>query len=256
MRLLFRTLRPTDIATWTGLSVKQYRALIDRLWARRPDCGRGRPWALAFCDRVLLVTLAYRTNLTERQLAALFGVGPATAHRVLADLAPPLAALLGPPPADRRELWLVDGTLIPVHDHTRTAKSKNYRRSVNVQLVTRARDRRVVAVGAGWPGNRNDVVVFRATLADRVAASGHRRLAGDGGYRGAPGVITPRRGPDGRIVRDQAYRRFARRRAGAEHVLARLKDWQVLRQCRRRGPGIDLAVAGVAALHNLRLDVA
>jgi hypothetical protein len=66
MRTRTATLRPTDIATFTGLSVKQFRALIERLWARRPDCGRGRPWALPFCDRVLLVTLAYRTNLTER----------------------------------------------------------------------------------------------------------------------------------------------------------------------------------------------
>jgi DDE family transposase/DDE superfamily endonuclease len=253
MRLLFRTLRPTDIATWTGLSVKQYRALLERLWARRPDSGRGRPWALAFCDRVLLVALAYRTNLTERQLAALFGVGTGTAHRVMADLAPHLAGLLGPPPADRRELWVVDGTLIPVHDRSRTAKSKNYRRSVNVQVVARARDRRVVAVGPGWPGNRNDVVVFRETVG--VTLPAHRRLIGDGGYHGAPQVSSPRRGPDGRIIRDAAYRRFVRRRAVAEHTLARLKDWQVLRQCRRRGPGIDQAVAGVATLHNLRLEI-
>ncbi|MFD6293272.1 hypothetical protein ACFWFU_00375 [Streptomyces sp. NPDC060235] len=45
----------------------------------------------------------------------------------------------------------------------RTAKSKNYRRSVNVQIVCRARDRRVIAVGDAWPGNRNDIVVFRET---------------------------------------------------------------------------------------------
>jgi DDE family transposase/DDE superfamily endonuclease len=255
MRLLPAILRPTAIATLTGLSVKQFGALLERLWARRPDGGRGRPWALPFADRVLLVTLAYRTNLTERQLAALFGVGPATAHRVIADLAPALAALLGPPPRDRRELWLVDGTLIPVHDHTRAAVSKNYRRSVNVQVVCRARDRRVVAVGTARPGNRNDVTVFRETLAARIAATGHRRLAGDGGYRGAPGVASPRRGPGQFIIRDRAWRRFVRRRAVIEHLLAGVKDWQVLRCCRRHGTGIDLAVAGVAALHNLRLEI-
>lgn len=33
------------------------------------------------------------------------------------------------------------------------------------------------------------------------------------------------------------------------------KDWQILRQCCLRGDGIDHAVQGVAALHNLRLEV-
>jgi hypothetical protein len=40
----------------------------------------------------------------------------------------------------------------------------------------------------------------------------------------------------------------------AEHTIARLKDHQILRQCRRRGHGIDHAVAGVAVLHNLKLE--
>ncbi|MER6976499.1 hypothetical protein [Streptomyces carpinensis] len=57
--------------------------------------------------------LAYRTNLTMQQLGSLFGSSHAAAHRVLACLAEPLAKLLGPPPTDRRELWVVDGTLIP-----------------------------------------------------------------------------------------------------------------------------------------------
>ncbi|MGW3029273.1 transposase [Streptomyces sp. NPDC001221] len=164
-----------------------------------------------------------------------------------------LAELLGPPPADRRELWVVDGTLIPVHDRQRTAKSKNYRRSVNVQIVCRARDRRVVAVGDAWPGNCNDIVVFRKTLAETLPD--HPRLSGDGGYRGCGRIRTPRRGDDGRIVKDRTYRRFRKRRSMAEHAIARLKVHQILRQCRRRGNAINHAVAGVAALHNLKIDI-
>ncbi|WP_246143974.1 transposase family protein [Actinacidiphila oryziradicis] len=140
------------------------KTLITRLWHRRPDRGRGRPWALSYADRVLLVALAYRTNLTTLQLGLLFDISDSAVHRTIADFAPHLAARLGPPPTDKRELWLVDGTLIPVHDKKRTAKSKNYRRSVNTEVVRQARDRRVVAVGKTWPGNRNDVVVFRETV--------------------------------------------------------------------------------------------
>ncbi|MGW9031252.1 hypothetical protein ACWGQ5_45895, partial [Streptomyces sp. NPDC055722] len=52
----------------------------------------------------------------------------------------------------------------------------------------------------------------------------HPRLSGDGGYRGSDRIRTPRRGPDGRLIKDRNYRRFRRRRAVAEHTIARLKD--------------------------------
>ncbi|MFP1666365.1 helix-turn-helix domain-containing protein, partial [Streptomyces cavourensis] len=53
--------------------------------------GGGRPWCLPLADRVLLVAVYYRTNLTMRQLAPLFGVSPATVCRVIQRLRPLLA---------------------------------------------------------------------------------------------------------------------------------------------------------------------
>lgn len=120
-------------------------------------------------------------------------------------LAPVFAALFGPLPVDRRLLVAVDGTLVPVHDHTRTAKSKNYRRSVNIQVAARASDRQVVAVGEAWPGSRNDIIVFRNTLQDNPDLGAYPRLKGDGAYRGVDTIQSPRRGPGGKIVRDAAY---------------------------------------------------
>ncbi|WP_409468763.1 transposase [Streptomyces sp. HC307] len=242
-----------DLSAFTGLRPPQFRGLVDRMWAVRPDRQRGRAWKLSFADRVLLITTAYRTNLTDRQLGPLFGISKSAVDRVLHDLAPVLAGLLEEPSADQRELWVVDGTLIAVHDHTRTAKSKNYRRSSNVQIVARAKDRRVVAVGKAWPGNRNDSLVFREPLSQELPE--HRRLSGDGGYRGSDIIRTPDRGPDGKIIRDAKYKRFSKRRAVTEHTIARLKDWQILRQCRRRGDGIDYTVRGVAVLHNLEVEM-
>jgi hypothetical protein len=43
----------------------------------------GRPWALTLPDRVLLVAVYWRTNLTMRQLGALFGVSHSAVHRVI-----------------------------------------------------------------------------------------------------------------------------------------------------------------------------
>ena len=111
----------------------------------------------------------------------------------------------------------------------------------------------MVCVGEAWSGNRNDSVVYRATVGPEV--SQHRRLIGDGGYQGVDGVTSPRRGPGGRIIRDETWRRFRKRRATVEHVLAELKVWSVLRDCRWRGEGIDQSVRAVAALHNLRIEM-
>jgi len=51
-------------------------------------------------------------------------------------------------------------------------------------------------------------------------------------------------------VRLAAHKRL---RARIEHILARMKDWQILRQCRRRGNAINHAVRCIAYLSNLRL---
>ena len=122
-----------------------------------------------------------------------------------------------------------------------------------MQVVVRRRDRRVVAVGEAWPGNRNDSVVFHATIGPEVTE--HHRLIGDGGCRGVDGVTSPRRGPDGRIVRDETWRRFRKRRATVEHVLAELKVWSALRDCRCKGSGIDQSARAVTTLHNLRIEL-
>lgn len=70
-------------------------------------------------------------------------------------MTPHLARILGEPPRDRRWSWVLDGTLIPTRDHAAAARSKNYRYSCNAQVLIRRRDRRVVAVSAGGPGNHN-----------------------------------------------------------------------------------------------------
>ncbi|GAA0902127.1 hypothetical protein GCM10009574_090500 [Streptomyces asiaticus] len=90
-------------------------------------------------ERVLLVAVYYRTNLTMRQLAPLFGVSPATVCRVIQRLGALLALEPVRPPqqaADR--LWIVDGTLIPVRDRTVGASSRNDRFSANVQVIVDA----------------------------------------------------------------------------------------------------------------------
>jgi hypothetical protein len=48
----------------------------------------GRPWALTLPDRVRLVAVYWRTNLSMRRIGPLFGVSHSAAHRVVDTLGP------------------------------------------------------------------------------------------------------------------------------------------------------------------------
>jgi len=201
---------------------------------------------------VLVACVALRTNLTIRELAAVFAISKSQAHRIVANVTPRLATLLDDTVIwNRRWSWIVDGTLVPTRDHRCAAKSKNYRWSCNAQVLIRRVDLRIVAVSAGGAGNRDDVVHYRATP---IAAycQRHGRVLADGGYRGVLELRTPVfRGR--RMVRDARWRRHRKRRARVEHAIARLKDWRVLRDHRRRGAQLAATLGAVAFLHNLRI---
>lgn len=99
----------------------------------------GRPWRLPLAGRVLLIAVYYRTNLTTRRLAPLFGISPATVCRVIQRTGPLLALEPTHAPQEAIErLWIVDGTLIPVHDRNVGPSSRNDRFSANVQVVVDA----------------------------------------------------------------------------------------------------------------------
>ncbi len=123
--------------TFTGLRIRQFDRLLKVVRERGGNGpGRGRPWCLPLAVRVLLVAVYYRTNLTMRQLAPLFGCSPATVCRVIQRLGPLLAIEPATHCADATDrLRIVDGTLIPVRDPNVGASSRNYRFSANVQVI-------------------------------------------------------------------------------------------------------------------------
>ena len=223
---------------------------LERILESLSEPRRGRPWSRPLWHRVLVVCAALRTNLTLRELAAVFGISKSAAHRMVATLTPVLARL-APPARDRRTSWVVDGTLIPTRDHRCAARSKNYRWSCNAQILIRRHDLTVIATSAGGPGNRNDPIHYRGSVVETRCRE-HGRVLADGGYRGVPELRTPRFASN-RIVRDRRWRSHRRPRARLEHAIARLKDWRVLRDHRRRGHHLADTLQAVASLHNLRV---
>jgi hypothetical protein len=96
--------------TFTGSRCDQFGRLLKAVRERGGEgSGWGRPWRLPLAERVLLVAVYYRTNLTMRQLAPQFGVSPATVGGVIQRLSPLLA--IEPTRASQEaveRLWIVD----------------------------------------------------------------------------------------------------------------------------------------------------
>ena len=233
-----------------GMTAAQLRHVIHAL--RRSERHCGRPWASSLPRRVLVTCWHLRANLTVRELASVFAILKSQVHRIIVDITPRLAALLGGN-LDRRWSWIVDGTLIPTRDHSTAAKSKNYRWSCNLQLLVRRADLRVIRIDGAGPGNRNDPVHYRRSAIEALCRR-HRRVLADGGYRGIRELVTPRF-HGRRILRNRTWRIHRRRRARVEHAIARLKNWRSLRDHRRQGVHLLATARAVAFLHNLQITM-
>ncbi len=98
-----------------------------------------------------MVAAYWRTNLTLRQFAPLFGMSKSAADRVIDRLGPSLA-LQQRKRFGKDIVLLGDGTLAPTRDHSIVEQSKNCRYSINYQVV--------VAVGRPLPGKCNDCIAW------------------------------------------------------------------------------------------------
>lgn len=173
---------PSWIGPFTGLSPRCFGRRVTAVRRETAaDLQRGRPWGLPLEDRILLVTAYWRTNLTMRQIAPLFGISKSAADRIIDHLGPLLA--LQPRQRFRKDsVLIVDGTLVPTRDHTVAEQSKNYRYSTAHQVVIDADTRLVVVVGRPLPGNRHDSRGWEESGAK--AAVGKTMTIADGGYQG------------------------------------------------------------------------
>ena len=248
--------RPEWVPVFSGLSMRQFSKLVEVVAGRGGEqTGTGRRWSLPLADRVLLVAVYYRTNLTYRQVGLLFGVSTSTVDRIVGHLAPLLTLESTSKPHSPHTVLIVDGMLVPTYDRQITASSKNYRYSVNMQVVIDANTRLTTAIGAPTPGNRNDCRAWRDSGVDRQCAGAN--VMSDGGYRGNPEIIMPyrkRRKDEPLPGWQEAWNTVHRRiRARVEHALCQMRCWAILRNCRRTGQGVYYATSAVAHMRNLAI---
>ncbi|MEU4926989.1 transposase family protein [Streptomyces yokosukanensis] len=243
------------VETFTGLRVTQFSGLLKvvREWGGNGTL-RGRPWSLPLAERVLMIAVYFRTNLTMRQLGPLFGVSSSTVCRAIRQLGPLLALEPVSRSVDGPErMWIVDGTLIPVRDRSVAASSRNYRFSANVRVIVDADTRLVIAAARPVPGTSADAHAWRASGLSRHCQG--VTVLGDGAYLNCQMVVPHRKRPGRALLQaeedDNAEHRKVRARV--EHVIGRMKNHKILRDCRQRGSGLHHAVQAVAHMHNLAL---
>lgn len=195
---------PSWTAPFTGLSPRAFGKPVTVLRREGADAVRkGRPWGLPPEDRAPLVAAYWRTNLTMRQLAPLFGVSKWAADRIV-DPPGPIRALQSRKRFAKDTVLIVDGTLVPTRDHTIAERSKSYWYSTGHQVVIDADTRLVVVVGRPLAGNRNDCKAGEESGAK--AAVGKTLTIADGGCPGTGLVIPHRR------ERSQTETSFSRER--------------------------------------------
>ncbi|MFC8405756.1 transposase family protein [Streptomyces griseoincarnatus] len=232
------------------MSPRSFGALVRGLRREEGGVSRpGRPWSLSLEDRVLLVVAYWRTNLTLRQLAPLFGVSKSAAARIVRCTGP-LLALKQRQRFRSGTVLIVDGTLVPTRDRTIAQQSKNYRYSTNHQIVLDAASTLVVAVGRPVPGNRNDCRAWEESGAKAMVGQVTTLTAAIAapGYSFRTGVLQ-----ELAAWKQQHNASHRRVRARVEHAFARMKTWKILRDCRLKGEGVHHAMLGIAHLHNLAL---
>ncbi|MGE7439150.1 MULTISPECIES: helix-turn-helix domain-containing protein [Kitasatospora] len=88
MTQLINASERTWVELLTGLAEEEFEDLLDALRTRAETDGprAGRRWTLSLEDRVLLVTTYWRTQLTMREVATLFGVSKSAADRIVGHL--------------------------------------------------------------------------------------------------------------------------------------------------------------------------
>lgn len=244
------------VETFSGLRLTQFSRLLK---AVRERGGNGtmqgrRPWSLPLAERVLLDAVYYRTNLTMRQRGPLLGVSSSTVCWVIQRLGPLPALEPVSRPADAADrLWIVDGTLIPVRDRQVDASSRTYRFSANVQVIVDADTRLVIAVARPAPGTTADAHAWRAS--DLAQHRQDVTVLGDGAYLNCGMVVPHRKRPRRALLAGEEADNAAHRkvRARVEHVIGRMKNYKILRDCRQHGDGLHHAVQAVAHMHNLAL---
>lgn len=233
----------------TGLELTQMQELVARV-----NDGLDRPWNKSTgrrksCGLYHAVTIAcmyLRHNGTQEFIGDLRDVSQSTVSRIVTELVPLIARVLGefvPDVAEAIEVAtdqvvLVDGTITPCWsyaEHDELWSRKHGTTGFNAQLVSLL-DGEAVYVSDPIDGKTHDAKAYTDTGVAEIVKHSGGGIA-DKGYQGCSDLSTPRKKPRGGelSIRDkECNAELSALRAPIERLVAHFKTWRIFNTDYRR----------------------
>lgn len=259
---------------------------------RKHTLGQGRKYKLSTIeDKLLLILVFYRSYLTDELMGYIFGLHPSNACRMRIKMEPLVEKAADPslsqsikrrvsPEAKKVSTWeellivcpefaeaITDATEQQRRRPARRIQKKYYsgkkkRHTVKTQITINTKGK-ILMVSKSYPGRVHDYKIFKQEkTAEKLSRQSSHYV--DCGYDGAPDdypecsiIIPVKKRPNHRTL-TLAERRFNRKhsriRIIVEHVISRMKKYQVLAQLyRHKIMDYNQRFRNIAALVNFRL---
>lgn len=265
--------KPKTFHRLTGLTPDQFNRLASRIEPlfrasevkrlSRPDrqrkLGAGPKRKLTVPQALFGLFLYYRTYTNHVFMGLTLGLDDSNVGRYFRVITPLIPKALRPKRPQRllteeevRRL-IVDATEQPTERRRGTGYSgKKKHQTIKTQIVVNAKGK-IIHVSQSVPGNRHDKKLFDQT---KLTITRGTKLLGDLGYLGATGVQVPYKSSKLKplTLSQRAYnKKHAHWRIIVEHVLSRLKKWQILAQrFRNRLDTYHQTFINIALLYNYR----
>ncbi len=229
----------------TSITVNQFERLTEQVRQELND--RDDQLQVVILDlrtQIQLAVTYLRINVSQAFLGQTFGVSQSTASRVITDITPILARLLGelvpdPEEASRGTTLLIDGTLAPCWSWKNAPElysGKHKTTGHNLQILSDLNGY-LMYISAPLPGRTHDAEALRQLdLSVALTSISTGNAIGDKGYQGCK-IISPAKKPQGAELGDSLKDNntiINRLRATIERVIANIKTWRILHTDYRR----------------------
>lgn len=207
---------------------------------RKRAIGGGTPHKLGLDERLLMTLLYCKLYVTHEFLGMLFGLDNSNVSRTIGYISPMLAQIFRVPERkiklerDETEAltrFFIDGTEQPINrpqqHQKRYYSGKKRRHTVKWQVVTRD-GQTLEAVSTSFPGNTHDKKIYDKTALKLPPGA---KGVGDTGYLGTDLTqpVKKKKGQQRTKAQRKYNRKISRLRIKAEHAIAKMKRFRVVR---------------------------
>lgn len=272
--------RPETFRRLTGLTIEKFAELLHNLTplyyeaearrlykqSRQRAQGGGRKQDLSLEDKLIMLLMYYRLYVTHELLGFIFNLHNSNVSRHINYLEPLLAQVFHIPTQritlseievteDQLVTLFLDATEQQIQRPHRKQKlyysGKKKKHTLKNQIVVNAH-RKILAVSKSHPGAMHDKKLYTTT---HMYTTKQSKPVADLGYFGVSSLQLPFKKPKGKDLpaeQKQYNKQLSKRRIIIEHIIGKMKIFQILVQTFRNPLSKhSLIFKNVAGIHNL-----